>query len=117
MKKLEKKLNIKGGSLININKTYEGQTIEEMINKIYEGKDTIQAESPPIYCNRNDGVRPEYNIRTDRFDIALKTATEANVKDINRRLKTTEKADESKEKINKTETTENQKIADVQPTD
>ena len=40
---------------------------------IYE-KEPIDTSSPIIYTARIDGVLPEYDIRTDRFDVALELA-------------------------------------------
>ena len=52
------------------NDIYEGQTIERMIEQAETQKQPIEAVSPMIYTPRKDGVRPEYDIRTDRFAIA-----------------------------------------------
>lgn len=51
--------------------SYEGETIEDKINRIVNNKEPIKDGAPLIYSERKDGVRPEYNIRTDRFEIAI----------------------------------------------
>lgn len=47
-----------------------GESIEDKVRQITETKAPIEAISPMIYTERKDGVRPEYNIRTDKWDIA-----------------------------------------------
>lgn len=54
------------------NDIYEGISIEREIERAETSNQPIEATSPVIYTARKDGVRPEYDIRTDRFDIAQK---------------------------------------------
>lgn len=49
----------------------EGETIETKIKRIVENKEPISDTAPIIYTNRDDGVIAGFNIRTDRFDVAL----------------------------------------------
>lgn len=49
----------------------EGETIETKVRRIVEEKEPISDTAPIIYTNRTDGVIAGYNIRTDRFDVAL----------------------------------------------
>ena len=51
--------------------TYEGEFIEEKIARVVENKEPIEDGAPIIYTERKDGVIPAYNIRTDKWDIAL----------------------------------------------
>lgn len=51
--------------------TEDGQSIEEMLRQQTETKAPIDNVSPMIYTERKDGVHPEYDIRTDRFEIAI----------------------------------------------
>lgn len=48
----------------------EGESIENKVRRITENNEPITDGAPIIYTNRDDGVLPAYNIRTDRFDIA-----------------------------------------------
>ncbi len=48
-----------------------GESIEEMIRRCTESNEPIEATAPMIYTDKDDGVLPQYDIRTDRFDIAL----------------------------------------------
>lgn len=54
-----------------VNKSYEGETIEDKIRRIVNNKEPIKDGAPLIYTERKDGVKPEYDIRTDRFEIAV----------------------------------------------
>lgn len=56
---------------ITVNKGYEGERLEEKINRIVNNKEPITDGAPVVYTDRSDGVRPEYNIRTDRFELAV----------------------------------------------
>lgn len=49
----------------------EGETIENKVARITQNKEPITDGAPIIFTEKKDGVLPAYNIRTDRFDIAL----------------------------------------------
>lgn len=51
--------------------TFEGETIEEKVERIVTNKEPISDVAPMIYTEKSAGVLPAYNIRTDRFDIAI----------------------------------------------
>lgn len=61
---------------LTVNTAYEGETIEKKINRIVNNKEPIKDGAPLIYQERKDGVQPEYDIRTDRFEHAV-TAMDA----------------------------------------
>nr|QJB19730.1 MAG: hypothetical protein [Microvirus sp.] len=50
--------------------SFIGESIEEKVRKVTADNTNIEAISPMIYTERKDGVLPEYNIRTDKWDIA-----------------------------------------------
>ena len=56
---------------IRVNNSYIGERIEEKIERIVHNGEPIQDGAPIVYTERKDGVKPEYNIRTDRFDVAI----------------------------------------------
>ena len=60
---------------IKCNKLYEGESIEEKVRRVVMSKEPIEAISPMIYTERKDGVLPEYDIRTDRWEIAQSAMT------------------------------------------
>ena len=51
--------------------TYAGETIEEKVNKIITQNEPIADGAQLNYTERKDGIRPEYDIRTDRFEHAI----------------------------------------------
>lgn len=50
-----------------------GESIETKVRRIVENNEPITDGAPIIYTNREDGVLPGYNIRTDRWEIAQET--------------------------------------------
>lgn len=50
---------------------YEGESIETKCARVLQNKEPITDTAPIIYTAKEDGVLPAYNIRTDRFDIAM----------------------------------------------
>lgn len=57
-------------TLITVNNTKEGETIELKVRRLIDNKEPIKDGSPLLYTERKLGVDPAYNIRTDRFEIA-----------------------------------------------
>lgn len=56
---------------IKTNYEYQlGESIETKVRRITENNEPITDGAPIIYTNRDDGVLPSYNIRTDRWEIA-----------------------------------------------
>lgn len=49
----------------------KGETIEEKVRRITDNKEPIADSAPPIYTAKKDGVLPQYNIRTDKWDLVL----------------------------------------------
>jgi len=49
----------------------EGETIETKIQRIVNNNEPITDGAPLIYQERKDGVQPDYDVRTDRFDVAI----------------------------------------------
>lgn len=57
-------------NLIGIECT-EGQRIEDKVIRIAQNKEPIGESVPIIFTPRANGVEVQYNVRTDRFDIAI----------------------------------------------
>jgi len=55
----------------NVNQSIEGETIEMKIERIVNNKEPITDGAPIIFSERKDGIIPAYDIRTDRFEIAI----------------------------------------------
>lgn len=66
---IEKKINRFTG--FNVNDSYEGESIEQKMERVIENNEPITDSAPIIYTDRKNGVLPEYDIRTDRFEIAI----------------------------------------------
>lgn len=56
---------------LKVNDSYIGETIEQKIERIVNNKEPITDGAPIIFTERKDGVLPEYDIRTDRFEVAV----------------------------------------------
>lgn len=56
---------------LGVNESREGETIEMKIERIVNNKEPITDGAPIVFTERKDGVRPEFDIRTDRFEIAI----------------------------------------------
>ena len=57
----------------DINESVEGRSIEDKMREATLNGQPIESASPLIYTDKKDGVLPEYDIRTDRWDIAQAT--------------------------------------------
>lgn len=51
--------------------TYEGESIEEKTARITENNEPITDGAPLVYTKRSDGVLAQYDVRTDKWDLAL----------------------------------------------
>lgn len=58
-------------TIIKTNNTMLGERLETKVRRITTNKEPIKDGAPIIYTERKDGVLPEYDIRTDRFEIAV----------------------------------------------
>lgn len=65
-----KRQKIRRTSIV-VNEAKDGETIEQKIERIVNNKEPITDGAPPIYTERKDGVIPAYNVRTDRFELAV----------------------------------------------
>lgn len=74
-KKMYKKTRVKGSS-IRINKSEPGESIEAKVRRILRQGEPISDGAPIIYTDEKDEILPQYNIRTDRFELAVE-ATDA----------------------------------------
>ena len=50
--------------------SYEGQSIENRCKKLVETGEPIKDTSPLIFTPKEKGVMPQYDVRTDKWDIA-----------------------------------------------
>lgn len=68
------------GCIDNPDLTYEAEPREVKLRKIISGEASNMEDGvfPTIYTEKKDGVRPEYDIRTDRFEIAIEAMDKIN---------------------------------------
>lgn len=75
-----------------------GESIEEMVRRITANNEPIDATAPMIYTEKAEEVMPEYDIRTDRQELALDAIEKVQKSEIMRR--------QNAEQNNTNETTE-----------
>lgn len=56
-------------TVLLVNKSSEGESIEAKIRRILANKEGISDTAEPIFTERKDGVIPDYNIRADKWEI------------------------------------------------
>lgn len=66
-----KRFKICDKTMIELNDSIEGETIEQKVMRITENNEPITDGAPIIFTARKDGVLPAYDIRTDRFEVAI----------------------------------------------
>lgn len=90
--------------------SYEGETIEAKVQRVVINKEPIEDGAPIIYTEKKDGVLPQYNIRTDKWDIAQSAMDLAQQQRIAKSNGTYEawhkENDEKKEETKQTDNTE-----------
>ena len=97
------KFIIKNKANFNItNVWYEGESIENKVNRILINKEPITDGAPLIYTKRADGVLPGYNIRTDRFDVAIEAMDKVSKSRLTKRMEYINKDSLPKEKCKQT---------------
>lgn len=69
---------------------YEAETIEQKVRRIVDEKEPIEDGAPSIYQPRNEGVRPECDIRTDRWMVAIAAMDKVNKDQLTKYTKSAE---------------------------
>lgn len=62
--------------------SFEGESIEKKVTKLIENNEPITDGAPIIFTEKKDGVLPQYDIRTDKWDIAQSAMDLANASKI-----------------------------------
>ena len=88
---------------LRVNNSVEGETIEVKVQRIVIQGDPITDGAPMIYTERKDGVRPEYDIRTDRFELAIEAMDRQSKDHLAKREERHTPKDESKDGDHKTD--------------
>lgn len=68
------------GCIDDPNLTYQAEPREVKLRKIISGESSNMEDGvfPTIYTEKKDGVLPEYDIRTDRFEVAINAMDKIN---------------------------------------
>ena len=56
----------------------EGETWTKKIQRIMDENEPLKDGAPLIYAPKQAGVKPECNVRTDKWDIAMKAMDRVN---------------------------------------
>lgn len=80
---------------LSVNTSTEADHFHVKIAKMLENKEPIEAVTPLIYTARKDGVIPQYDIRADKWDIAMEARNEIE-RMIATKVAEAEKAEEAK---------------------
>lgn len=75
---LKMKAAIINKSKLKTTEEFIGESLEEKIRRVMSTGEPVEAVSPMYYTERKDGVKPETDIRTDRWEIAQKAMTTIN---------------------------------------
>lgn len=78
-----------------VNQSYKGEPLEEKLQRIVETKEPVEATSPRMYTERAQGVLPETDIRTDRWEIAQEAMNRVSKSQIAKRTAAFEKNEPS----------------------
>lgn len=62
--------------------SFEGESIEKKVSKLIENNEPITDGAPIIFTEKKDRVLPQYDIRTDKWDIAQSAMDLANASKI-----------------------------------
>lgn len=70
----------RSGCINNPNLIYQAEPREVKLRKIINGEANNVEDGvfPTIYTEKKDGVQPEFDIRTDRFEIAIEAMDKIN---------------------------------------
>lgn len=59
--------------------TYQGEDIEVKVKRITENNEPIKDGAPITYTEKKDGVRPEFDIRTDKWELVQEKMEAGNI--------------------------------------
>lgn len=93
-------MNLINRTTLAVNTSYESESIEQKVERIVNNKEAIKDGAPLIYTDREDGVQAGYDIRTDRFDVAVEAmdrVSKSNIAKRNARIEARKKAKEEAE--------------------
>lgn len=81
---------------LSVNEATEGELLIHKVDRIVNSGEPITDGTNVIYTERKDGVLPEYDIRADRRDIAVKAMDINTMARLTKREEGIKKRDEAK---------------------
>jgi len=66
-----KKRYVQTKSTLNVREVVVGESIEDKVRRIENNKEPITDGAPLVYTERKDGVQEAYDVRTDKWEVAL----------------------------------------------
>lgn len=85
-------------------KGQEGEPIENKVRRILDENEPLTDGAPIIYTDKKDGVKPEFNIRTDKWQVAIDAMDKVNGYALSDYLKTGENPEPPVKEADKTKT-------------
>lgn len=85
---------------IEINEATEGEPLERKLERIIHNGENTDEGAPSIFTDRKDGVLPAYDIRADKWDIALDAMNGIHNQDKQRRQSSIEERKKALEEKN-----------------
>lgn len=80
---------------ITRNKSYVGETMEQKVNRIVNNKEPIKEPGVVLqYTERKDGVRPEFDPRTDYWELGLDAMDKVNRDKLAKRIERHQQKDD-----------------------
>lgn len=95
------KKNNPSKTTLKVNKMYEGETIEQKVHRVTTNKEPITDGAAIIYTERKDGVQPGYNIKTDKWEVAIDAMQKVTQNELAKRKARQEKTETKIIDINK----------------
>lgn len=83
---------------IEVDELELGESIEDKMKRVTQSNEPIKNVAPLIYTERKDGVLPECDIRTDRFEVAMNAMSEVEKSITAKREQINQPKEEPKEK-------------------
>lgn len=82
----------------------QGENILTKVRRILDENEPLTDGAPLIYTPKKDGVRPEFDIRTDKWQTAIDAMDKVNAYKLSDYLKTGEPIETSKQETKETTT-------------
>lgn len=77
-----KRVNKFRGTSIKTNEAYTGEPLYIQLRIATKTKNPIKMDAPIIYTDKKEGVKPQYDIRTDKWEIAQNAMNYVNATEI-----------------------------------